>query len=67
MIYEASPLKLKLGNYYLVTIGRGYNNRKIITKFIQPTLKGFNLLDVNTNKCILKHHVYPSKKIRKLS
>lgn len=52
------PRKLILGNYYIVY----YNvNKPILCKFIQPTRCGFNFLDINTNKCILKHHIYPSK------
>lgn len=30
-------------------------------KFIQPTKCGFNFLNLDTNKCILKHHLYLSK------
>jgi len=29
-----------------------------IVKFIKVTRKGYNLLDIETNKCILKHHLY---------
>jgi hypothetical protein len=31
-----------------------------IVKFIKVTRKGYNLLDIETNKCILKHHLYSS-------
>lgn len=33
----------------------------MMCQFIQPTKCGFNFLNLNTNKCILKHHLYPSK------
>lgn len=53
------PRQLKLGKHYAVhyaPFGKIY-----ICKFIQPTKCGFNFLDLDTNKCILKHHLYPSK------
>lgn len=53
------PRQLKLGKHYIVhytPFGKIH-----ICKFIQPTKCGFNLLNLNTNKCILKHHLYPSK------
>ena len=33
----------------------------MLCKFIQPTKCGFNFLNINTNKCILRHHLYKSK------
>lgn len=39
-------------------LGQLYASRGEIVKFIQVTRKGFNLLNVQTNKCILKHHLY---------
>lgn len=36
---------------------------KTRVKFIQTTNHGFNMLNVNTNKCILKNHLYITKKI----
>lgn len=35
-------------------------------KLIQPTPKGYNFLDLATNKCILTPHIYPYKKINVL-
>lgn len=52
------PIRLELGKYYIV--GFSYNTQ-IICKFIQTTKCGFNFLNVETNKCLLKHHLYPSK------
>lgn len=40
----------KLGGLYL------FRNR--IVKFIKVTPKGFNLLDLESNCCILKNHLY---------
>lgn len=51
--------RFRLGELYMV---RWYSNRPIqLCKFIQVTPKGFNLLDVQTNKCILKRHLYDNK------
>lgn len=52
------PKKLELGTFYIVSFG--YKN-KFVCKFIQPTKCGFNFLNLNTNKCILKNHLYRSK------
>ena len=32
--------------------------RTKVVKFIQPTRKGFNFLDMETSKCILSQHLY---------
>lgn len=32
-----------------------------IVRFIKVTRKGYNLLDVETNKCILRYHLYCPK------
>ena len=29
-----------------------------LVRFIKVTRKGYNLLDIKTNKCILSHHLY---------
>lgn len=55
------PRQLILGENYKVWWGNS-NEKVMICKFIQPTRKGFNLLNIKTNKCILRHHLYPSKK-----
>jgi hypothetical protein len=41
----------KLGQLYI----NGYEH---IVKFIKVTPKGYNLLDIKTNKCIIKGHLY---------
>ena len=58
--------EMKLGKIYRVQWGSCYSGFQIdkeemICKFIQPTRCGFNLLNVKTNKCILKNHLYPNK------
>jgi hypothetical protein len=53
------PRQFKLGKYYAIWYSPFGKPR--ICKFIQPTKCGFNFLDLNTNKCILKQHIYPSK------
>lgn len=58
MKIKRTPRKLNIGSYYIVWFDY---REKFKCKFIQPTLHGFNFLDIETNKCILKHHVYPSK------
>jgi hypothetical protein len=51
-------VKLNLGEDYNIN----YNFNNIIKcKFIQVTKCGFNFLNLTTNKCILKKHLYPSK------
>jgi hypothetical protein len=52
------PKKLRLGNNYIIWFD--YKN-KMVCKFIQPTRCGFNFLNLDSNKCILPHHLYPSK------
>lgn len=56
--------KLKLGKHYVVWFN--YKN-KMMCKFIQPTKCGFNFLNLDTNKCIIKHHLYPIKYEKYLS
>jgi len=47
-----------LGQDYIIY----YDYKKPIEcRFIQPTEKGFNFLNLATSKCILKHHIYPLK------
>ena len=56
--YKRIPKKLKLGETYRVYFPWGKTYK---CKFIQPTKCGYNFLDMDTNKCILKRHLYPSK------
>jgi len=58
MIYKRRPRKLILGAHYNVKFKWG---NSVLCKFIQPTNRGFNLLNVKTNKCVLRNHLYPSK------
>ena len=48
-----------------LTLGHLYVSRNEIVKFIQVTRKGFNLLNIKTNKCILRGHAYCPKWSRK--
>jgi hypothetical protein len=41
-------------NYRLWT----FKDKGTIVKFIKVTRKGFNLLDIEKNSCILTHHLY---------
>ena len=58
MDIKRRPKKLKLGKHYVIWFG--FQN-KMMCKFIQPTKCGFNFLNLDTNKCILRQHLYPSK------
>lgn len=53
------PQKFKLGQLYKIR-SRSYNYY-IIVKLIRPTPKGFNFLNINTHKCMLRNHLYKSK------
>lgn len=58
MRIKRKPKKLELGKNYYV----GFSYKDIVKcKFIQTTKSGFNFLNLQTNKCILKHHLYRSK------
>ena len=54
---------LQLGRHYIV-YWQNYGGwkRKMVCKFIQPTKCGYNFLNLETNKCVLPRHLYPSKK-----
>jgi hypothetical protein len=52
------PYNFRLGYEYLVWWNYA---DKMRVKFIKVTPKGFNLLNLDTNKCIIKHHLYLSK------
>jgi hypothetical protein len=51
---------LNLGEYYYIH----YKKDKIKVKLIQVTEFGYNLLNEETNCCILKRHMYVPKKYR---
>jgi len=52
------PKRFNLGDCYVIQFWYG---KERLCRFIQPTRKGFNFLDLNTHKCILRYHLYPSK------
>ncbi len=58
MNIKRTPKKLKLGTHYVLWYGV---RNKMMCKFIRPTKCGFNFLNLNTNKCVLSRHLYPSK------
>jgi hypothetical protein len=59
-MYRPKHLKVKLGEYYKVH-SRGTGPYGRIGKLIKVTPKGFNLLDEETNQCLLSHHLYCKK------
>lgn len=57
---------LELGKIYNVKVK--LDNGFIVTsklKFIKVTEKGYNFLNEETNKCVFKHHFYPSNQYSK--
>lgn len=48
-----------------VILGDHYFVRGKLCKFIRVTTKGFNFLDINSNRCIMKRHVYDKRFIGK--
>lgn len=52
---------LVLGETYelFVTLDNGCKFKSVV-KLIKVTKKGYNFFDEKTNKCILKHHIYPN-------
>ncbi len=59
-LYRPKVVKLELGKTYWVSL---FNRPLVECQFIQTTPKGFNLLDVNTSKCVLKPHLYHPKRL----
>ena len=60
-IFEGSQVQyrareLVLGEFYCFSWWGSHTSRRC--KFIKVTRKGFNFLDVETNQCILKTHIY---------
>jgi hypothetical protein len=49
---------MELGAEYLVYFDSHRPENPRFCRFIQVTRKGFNLLDLQTSKCILKKHLY---------
>lgn len=58
MKYKRRPQQLILGEKYYFKFNHGGG---VLCKFIRPTPKGYNFLNIETSKCILKQHLYPSK------
>ncbi len=57
------PVKLEIGKHYVLYFSLGNGAKyKMLCKFIQVTKCGFNFLNLDTNKCVLKHHLYKIKK-----
>lgn len=56
---EVYPIKLDIGIKYIVQFKN--SNHKIHCLFIKTTKKGFNFLNIKTNKCIFKRVMYKSK------
>lgn len=52
------PKKLFLGEEFIVSIGAVKPRH---CRFIKVTEKGYNFLNLKTNVCILKNHLYQSK------
>jgi hypothetical protein len=48
-------IKLSLGDNLAVRYGRKTLNNCV---FVKVTRKGFNILDLNSSRTILKHHIY---------
>ena len=56
------PTELKLGSAYKLRWKNSWWLGDMNCIFIQPTKCGFNFLNLETHKCVLPHHLYPSKK-----
>lgn len=56
--YKRLPRKFELGRIYNIRFGHG---NSVNCKFIKVTRKGYNFVNISTHKCVLKHHLYPSK------
>ena len=69
ILFRLLPRRLELGvDYRIKTTYRfrtpnvmGHKCRHLVCRFVKVTPKGFNLLDLETSKCILKQHLYDSK------
>jgi len=51
---QTHEVQLTLGDELEVSIG----NKTLHCKFIKVTSKGFNILNLDTDRTILKHHLY---------
>ena len=50
-----------LGELYVVKWSSFSKAKEYLCKFIKVTPKGFNLLNMSTNKCIMRRHLYDRK------
>lgn len=58
------PVKLEIGKHYILWFRLGSGAKyKMLCKFIQVTRCGYNFLNLDANKCVLKHHLYKIKNI----
>lgn len=57
--HKRLPYKYKLGQVYKMRVK--FSKYYITVKLIRPTPKGFNFLNIDTHKCVLKNHLYKSK------
>lgn len=57
--HELSLKRIKLGEQFKVHWSKSRITRHV--KLIKVTNKGYNLLDINSNECILYPHLYPHK------
>lgn len=60
--FKYQVIDLQLGEDYLIVT---WGVKAEVFRLIQPTQKGYNFLNLTTSKCLLKHHLYPSKKFGK--
>jgi len=54
MRHPVLNIELTLGEEYMV----GFSNTMAKCRLIKTTAKGFNFLNLETNKCVLKQHLY---------
>ena len=57
-VLDRKSIELIVGKHYIVNLGK---KNFEICKFIQTTKHGFNFLNLDTNKCFLKRHIYQNK------
>ena len=54
-----------LGEDINILWGWHVNRRRVPCEFIKVTPKGFNFLNLETNKCVFKHHLYTKRYVGK--
>lgn len=59
MVYGRYSMAMTIGESYMV---RAWGGRWCLCRLIQVTRKGFNLLDLETSRCVVRpRHLYASK------